>query len=321
MEFILQFTDPRFFTVALIALASFATVFTALSSLEKKDVLKQRMKIVQGEREKLRQAARQEAPVNAGNRLRVQQVNFLGAITDLFKLHDAVQASNVRDRLKQAGLRNEQHVYVFVIARLFGPFLLAFFTWAYTGLTLHDLSWRTQNLYALGGGAVGYFLPTLLLSNLISKRQKSIRRSWPDALDVMLICIESGMPLEPAMARVAREIGTQSVPLAEELTLTVAELSYLQDRRKAFENLAKRVNIPAVKSVVMAFIQSERYGTPLGQALRVLSLETRESRMQEAEKKAASLPSALTVPMILFFLPVVFVVILAPSVIQIMGVR
>lgn len=129
------------------------------------------------------------------------------------------------------------------------------------------------------------------------------------------------MAIEPAFARVAREIGTASVPLAEEMTLTVAELSYLQDRRKAYENLGKRTGLATVKSVVTSLIQSERYGTPLGVALRVLAQENRDTRMAEAEKKAAALPPKLTVPMILFFLPVIFVVILGPSIIMVMKLQ
>jgi tight adherence protein C len=156
-----------------------------------------------------------------------------------------------------------------------------------------------------------------MLRNLISRRQTSIRRAWPDSLDLMLICVESGMAIEPAMQRVSREIGTMSVPLAEELALTVAELSFLPDRRKAFENLGKRTGMPQVKSVVTSLIQSERYGTPLGTALRVLAQENRDMRIAEAERKAAALPPRLTVPMMLFFMPVIFVVILGPVVMTI----
>jgi tight adherence protein C len=167
----------------------------------------------------------------------------------------------------------------------------------------------------------GVYLPKVIISNLIVRRQKSIKRAWSDALDLLLICVESGMAVEPALQRVSREIGSQSVPLAEELTLTHAELSYLPERRKAFENLGKRTGLGTVKSVVTSLIQSERYGTPLGQALRVLAQENRDARMQEAERKAAALPPKLTVPMILFFLPVIFLIILGPSAIQVMELR
>jgi tight adherence protein C len=160
---------------------------------------------------------------------------------------------------------------------------------------------------------LGIKLPNLFLSNMIAKRQLSIRRAFPDSLDLLLICVESGMSIEAAFKKVATEIGSQSVPLAEELTLTTAELSYLQERRQAYENLAKRTNLDGVKSVCMALQQAERYGTPLAQTLRVLAQENRDMRMSEAEKKAAALPPKLTVPMILFFLPVLFVVIMGPA--------
>src|SRR2546428_8582905 len=164
------------------------------------------------------------------------------------------------------------------------------------------------------------YLPILFVKNQISKRQLSIKRAFPDALDLLLICVESGMSIEAAFRKVAQEVGTASIPLAEELTLTTAELSYLQDRRQAYENLAKRTDLDGVKAVCVSLQQAERYGTPLGQTLRVMAQENRDMRMMEAEKKAAALPPKLTVPMILFFLPVLFVVILGPAGIRVLGV-
>ncbi|MEM9106403.1 MAG: type II secretion system F family protein, partial [Pseudomonadota bacterium] len=160
---------------------------------------------------------------------------------------------------------------------------------------------------------LGFFAPNIYISNRIGKRQKSIRNAWPDALDLLLICVESGVSIEAAFNRVADEVATQSAALAEELVLTTAELSYLDERRKGFENLGERTGLEAVKSVTTALIQAERYGTPIAQALRVLAQESRDMRMNEAEKKAAALPPKLTVPMILFFLPVIFAVILGPA--------
>jgi tight adherence protein C len=164
-------------------------------------------------------------------------------------------------------------------------------------------------------------LPLLILKNKIQRRKLSIKRAFPDTLDLLLICVESGMSIEAAFRKVSEEIGSQSVALAEELTLTTAELSYLPDRRAAYENLAKRTDLDGVKSVCMALQQSERYGTPLATMLRVMAQENRDIRMSEAEKKAASLPPKLTVPMILFFLPVLFVVILGPAVIKVMALQ
>src|SRR5947207_4461331 len=168
---------------------------------------------------------------------------------------------------------------------------------------------------------LGMNLPTLFIKNRISKRQLSIKRAFPDALDLLLICVESGMSIEAAFKRVSGEIGSQSIALAEELTLTTAELSYLQDRKTAYENLAKRTDLEGVKAVCMALAQSERYGTPLGQTLRIMAQENRDMRMMEAEKKAAALPPKLTVPMILFFLPVLFIVILGPAAIRVMSLQ
>jgi tight adherence protein C len=168
---------------------------------------------------------------------------------------------------------------------------------------------------------VGFKAPEIFLKNVTQKRQLSIRLAWPDALDLLLICAEAGMSIEAAFRRVSSEIGGQSIALAEELTLTTAELSYLPERRVAYENLGNRTGLEPVKSVMTALIQAERYGTPLGQALRVLSQESRDQRMNEAEKKAAALPPKLTVPMILFFLPVLFVVIMTPALIQVFGWR
>jgi tight adherence protein C len=173
----------------------------------------------------------------------------------------------------------------------------------------------------VGVAYLGLQAPMLFLKNAISKRQLSIRRAFPDALDLLLICIESGMSIEVAFRKVSGEIVTQSIALSEEFTLTTAELSYLQDRKVAYENLAKRTGLEGVKSVCLALMQSERYGTPLGQSLRVMAQENRDMRMNEAEKKAAALPPKLTVPMILFFLPVLFVVILGPTGIKVAAMQ
>jgi len=167
----------------------------------------------------------------------------------------------------------------------------------------------------------GMQLPWLFLKNRITKRQLSIRRAFPDALDLLLICVESGMSIEAGFKRVSEEIGSQSIALAEELTLTTAELSYLQDRRQAYDNLARRTDLEGVRSVCVALQQAERYGTPLAQTLRVLAQENRDMRMSEAEKKAAALPPKLTVPMILFFLPVLFIVILGPAAIRVTALQ
>ena len=169
---------------------------------------------------------------------------------------------------------------------------------------------------SIGAGLIGSYLPNIFIRNLSQKRGQSIKLAFPDALDMLLICVQSGMSVEAAFGKVSKEVAGQSIELAEEMSLTTAELSYLQSRREAFENLGKRTGLPGVRAVVTALIQAERYGTPVGQALRVMAKENRDMRQSEAEKKAAALPPKLTVPMILFFLPVLFIVILGPAVIR-----
>jgi tight adherence protein C len=159
----------------------------------------------------------------------------------------------------------------------------------------------------------GYYLPSIWVKNLAGKRLSSIVPVFPDALDLLLICVESGMSVELAFAKVAEEMGDSSVELAEEFSLTTAELSYLTSRRLAYENLARRNNHPGIRAVATALVQAERYGTPLGDTLRTMANENRQLRVMQAEKKAAALPAKLTVPMILFFLPVLFIVILTPA--------
>jgi tight adherence protein C len=235
-------------------------------------------------------------------------------------LRKVFEAEGSRDSLRQAGYRSERHLVYFLAARLITPIVLAVLFFVYSTQVFGDSIPTNMRFASLIVGLVaGFYLPSIYIKNKINRRQHSIRRAWSDALDLLLICVESGMSIEAALQRVSREIGSQSVPLAEELTLTCAELSYLPDRRKAFENLGKRTGLPIVKSVVTSLIQSERYGTPLGTALRVLAQENRDMRMSEAERKAAALPPKLTVPMILFFLPVIFIVILGPSLILVMA--
>jgi len=165
----------------------------------------------------------------------------------------------------------------------------------------------------------GYYLPAIFIKNAAGKRLASIVPVFPDALDLLLICVESGMSVELAFNKVAEEMAENSVELAEEFSLTTAELSFLSSRRLAYENFARRNNHTGMRSVATALIQAERYGTPLGDTLRTMANENRQMRVMAAEKKAASLPAKLTVPMILFFLPVLFIVILTPASMRLMG--
>jgi tight adherence protein C len=244
------------------------------------------------------------------------------SVVDQFNLNKWVGQETARAMLVQAGYRGQAPYVTYLFFRMLMPALLLVFTALYVFVILDlDQPPLIKVAICLAATYLGMHVPSLFLKNRIQHRQLSIRRAFPDALDLLLICVESGMSIEAGFRRVAGEIGTQSIPLAEELTLTTAELSYLQDRRQAYQNLAMRTNLEAVKSVCMALQQAERYGTPMGATLRVMAQESRDMRMSEAEKKAAGLPPKLTVPMIVFFLPVLFIVILGPAAIRVMAIH
>jgi tight adherence protein C len=262
--------------------------------------------------------AQQSQKVN----LRQSPKESIKAIVERFNLTKWVGQEEARLKLVQAGYRGQAPYVTYLFFRMVTPiatFLFAaFYVFVATDL---DQTVTVKLGLCIAAAYIGMHLPLLMLKNKIKKRQLSIKRAFPDTLDLLLICVESGMSIEAAFKKVAEQVGSQSVPLAEELTLTTAELSYLQDRRMAYENLAKRTDLEGVKSVCMALQQAERYGTPLGSMLRVMAQENRDMRMSEAEKKAAGLPPKLTVPMIVFFLPVLFVVILGPAYIKVMAIQ
>jgi tight adherence protein C len=233
-----------------------------------------------------------------------------------------VGQEEARLKLVQAGYRGQAPYVTYLFFRMVTPVAALLFTAFYIFVVLQlDYPTSMKLGMCIGAAYLGMHLPLMLLKSKIQKRQLSIKRAFPDTLDLLLICVESGMSIEAAFRKVSEEIGSQSVALAEELTLTTAELSYLPDRRQAYENLAKRTDLDGVKSVCMALQQAERYGTPLSTMLRTMAQENRDMRMSEAEKRAAALPPKLTVPMILFFLPVLFVVILGPAVIKVMAIK
>ncbi len=314
--------DMRFLTMVLAAIAASATVYTLVTPLLVADPLKKRMKLVASERERLRQRERERLNRNEKISLRQSPRQLVSRVVTEFNLSKWVGQEEAREKLTMAGYRGQAPYVTFLFFRMVTPVVLLAVTALYVFVIL-----RLQQPLPLRIGMciaaayLGMQAPMLFLKNKIAKRQASIRRAFPNALDLLLICVESGMSIEVAFRKVAAEIGTESVPLAEEFTLTTAELSYLQDRKQAYENLAKRVGLEGVKSVCLALQQSERYGTPLGQSLRVMAQENRDARMMAAEKKAAALPPKLTVPMILFFLPVLFVVILGPSGIKVAAMQ
>jgi tight adherence protein C len=321
MEKIIFFLQPQQIIAILVAVSVFATVLTIAAPFLSGDRLRTRMKSVTTERERLK--AQSRAFLAQGEaRLRDKPQGRLNTLVESLNLRKLFEAESGRTLLRQAGYRSERHLIVYLVCRLVAPVVLGVLVFIYSAVAFGDSVSSNMRIVATFVGALaGFYLPNVILKNSVKRRQLSIKRAWSDALDLLLICVESGMSIELAIQRVAKEIGAASVPLAEELTLTNAELSFLQDRRKAFENLGKRTGIPIVRSVVTSLIQSERYGTPLGTALRVLAQENRDMRMSEAEKKAAALPPKLTVPMVLFFLPVIFVVILGPSIILVLEMK
>ena len=313
--------DKTFLATAIAAVFAFATIVTLGMPLVEQDSLGQRLKTVAQRREELR-AKHREALNKRGSLRSESPVGFMKTTLDRLKIGNMLESEDTRDKLARAGLRGQAPLVAFMFFRFIAPPVVFLIMLFYLFVVTH-FSWAPMIKISasVAGALVGFYLPDLFISNLISRRQQSIMKAFPDALDLMLICVESGMSVEAAFGRVAGEIGQQSVELAEELGLTTAELSYLPERRQAFENLARRCGHSGVKAVAAALNQAEQYGTPMGSALRVAAQENREMRMVEAEKKAASLPAKLTVPMIVFFLPCLFVVIMGPAIMKIMAMH
>jgi len=316
--------DTKFLIMLLTSVAAIATVITLAMPLLSPDTLGRRMKSVALEREKIRQRERERLARGEKDKVALRQSpkQYMLQAVEKFNLNKWLAQEEAREKLVQAGYRGHAPYVAFLFFRMVTPLVLFLFALFYLFVVVEwDQPATVKIGVCLAAAYAGMQAPLLFLKNRIAKRQLSIKRAFPDALDLLLICVESGMAVESGFKKVSEEIGSQSVALAEELTLTTAELSYLPDRKVAYENLAKRTDLDGVRSVCMALQQAERYGTPLAQTLRVMSQENRDMRMTEAEKKAAALPPKLTVPMILFFLPVLFVVILGPAAIRVMATQ
>ena len=317
---------PQNLVAGATALAVFATILTLLIPVFAKNQLNDRMKVVALERDAIRKRERQrlheEKEANKRGMSKRKEANpLMVSLVEKLSLKSALADDKTEEMLLHAGMRGQPPLFMFLTARFLLPFLFAALGAAYVFIYNDpaDFSGIKKFAYIGGAGYFGFYLPLLIVRSRAKNRQLSITMAWPDALDLALICVESGMSIEAAFRKVASEIGQQSIPLAEELTITVAELSYLSDRQVAYNNLVKRTGLEAVKNVVLSLIQAERYGTPLGSALRVLSQENRDQRMNKAEMKAAQLPPKLTVPMMVCFLPVLFAVILGPAIISVMA--
>ncbi len=317
-------TNTSFLVAVFAAISAAAVVFTLGASLfSGGSQMKARIKRVALERERMRaeEMARLRGGGNQQDQRSIRRVagrEYMKNVVERFSLQKLFADDKTIDALAMAGYRGQGPLTTYLFLRFVTPFVVFVLAFAYLSLTVFaDRPLWMNAVYALFVGLLGAYLPVLLLKNRTIKRQKSIRRAWPDALDLMLLCVEAGMSIEHAFKRVSKEIGLASAELAEELTLTTAELSFLEDRTRAYDNLGRRTGLDNVRSVMTALIQSERYGTSIGQSLRVMAEEGREARMMEAEKKAAALPPKLTVPLILFILPVLFIVIISPALIRV----
>ena len=309
--------DPINVAGAIAACACFATIVTVAGPRLASDKLGSRLKEVAKRREELRKRSRAELAKGQGSLQHKDANSFAKNLVQKFNLQKALADETLDEKLIRAGLRGHAAQTMFYFYRAALPIGFALAALFYVIMFGGHLALQMKLAAVVGGAALGYYAPNLYLKNLADNRRTKIMAAFPDSLDMMLICVESGMSIEMALQRVGTEIAPASVELAEEFALTTAELSYLPDRRMAYENLARRTNHPGVKAVAMALTQAEKYGTPVGQALRVMAKENRDLRLSEAEKKAASLPPKLTVPMIVFFLPVLMAVVIGPAMIQV----
>ena len=246
-------------------------------------------------------------------------VAFAKAAMARLKLDSLLSTEKARDFLAQAGYRGKNVLTVYAFSRVVGAAAGPVVAMLLIGL-IEEFDYPFivhAGLWGLGG-FIGFHLPKIMVSNAAQKRQQEIIKAFPDAMDLMVICVESGLTVEGAFDRITHEIGEASPILAQEIGLATAELAYLGDRSKAYQNFGERTGVAAVKSLTTALVQSEKYGTPVSVAIKVLATEKRGERMSTAEKKAAALPATLTVPMIVFFLPLLFMVVIGPAIIQVM---
>jgi tight adherence protein C len=315
MDIVAFVDNPQNILALLTAGVCFGAAATLAAPMMKGDKLEGRLKSVANRREELRRRSREQIREGA---LRHTEAGFTKTIVDRLNLTKYFADPNLPDHLARAGYRGPKPLTTFYFFRLTMPFLFVTIAFVYL-YVLHasNLAPGHRLSVTVAAFVAGYYAPLLYIKNRAAKRLSSIMQVFPDALDLLLICVEAGMSVEAALQKVGSEIGASSIELAEELSLLTAELSYLPERRLAYEGFAKRTNHPGIKGVATALIQAERYGTAVGGALRVMARENRDMRLAAAEKKAAQLPAKLTVPMILFFLPVLFVVILGPAIIHV----
>lgn len=315
-----DFLNIQTLITLLAAVGSFGAILAFTLPYLQTDARSERLKSVAKRREELGEEQRSKFRAKSTRQLRAQRVGTMRKVVEKLKLQNLMDSETIRLRLVQAGKRGDPPRVVFAFARIVLPIVFGFFAVIFMfGAAGEGMSLQLRIGIVAVAAVVGFYVPSILVSNMIQKRQQTLTKSFPDALDLLVICVEAGSAMEAAFIRVTDELTASAPELAEEFGLTTAELAFLAERRTALENLANRTGLPAIKSLSTALIQSEKYGTPLGVALRVLSQENRDTRMSVAEKKAAALPAKLTVPMILFFLPPLFIVLLGPAVIKVMA--
>ncbi len=299
-----------------VGVAAFLTLVAVWLPLVERAEGAKRIRAVVARRDELSLIAK--APARRGG-LKAQGLGVAGAVVTRLRLLKGKQAEAARLKLQRAGYRSKDALTVFLFAKLAGPGVfggLAAF-WLY-GFGFEAIPVPLKLPVAAFAVLVGFFLPDILVRNQADKRREKLRRAMPDALDLLVICAEAGLTLDAALARVAREVGSGSPELAEELELTAVELGFLPERRQALENLEKRTGLPGVTALVGTLAQAEKYGTPLAQSLRVLAREMRDERLMRAEEKAARLPATLTVPMVIFIMPALFIVLIGPAILRVL---
>jgi len=307
--------DVIWIATILSAVATFAVLLALYAATTVKDPMVRRVKALNERREQLKAGI--VASTNKRKKItnRNQAADKVRGILTQFKMLQDDQLKKTQTRLMQAGIRTKDLAFFIIFARLVLPVVIGGVAVLLLYVLGFEPQWSALRRYiTVAGLLVGsYKAPDLWLKNKVNKRSHAIRKGLPDALDLLVICAEAGLTVDAAFARVSKELGKAYPELGDEFGLTAIELGFLAERRQAFENLAQRVDLEAVRGVVTTMIQTEKYGTPLASALRVLSAEFRHERMMRAEEKAARLPAIMTVPLILFILPTLFVVILGPA--------
>ena len=307
--------DVIWIATILSAVATFAVLLAIYAATTVKDPMARRVKALNERREQLKAGI--VASTNKRKRLanKNQAADTVRQLLSQFKMLQDDQLKKTQERLMQAGIRTKDLAFFIILARFVLPLVLGIgaVLWLYVFNGEPDWSGLRRYMTVAGTLIGSYKAPDLWLQNKITKRSKAIQKGLPDALDLMVICAEAGLTVDAAFNRTAKELGKAYPELGDEWGLTAIELGFLNERRSAFENLAMRVDLEAVRGVVTTMIQTEKYGTPLASALRVLSAEFRHARMMRAEEKAARLPALMTIPLILFILPTLFIVILGPA--------